>query len=577
MRLFACGRIPLAKRGPMKRLDMLLNDRDRRLVLVVEDNDINREILHALLSKEFDVIEAKDGAEGIKQLEEHYQDLAIILLDLYMPVCDGFEFMRRKRLDERYDSIPTFVVTASGESSDEIACLELGANDFVVKPYNPEIMMNRIHNMIKLRESAALVSQLSHDVVTGLYSKEYFGRVVEETFASDEGAAFDLICSDIVNFRVLNGRYGDRNCDLLLHELASSLVEAIPGRIAAGRIGEGTFAFLIEHQERGWEGKLDSAVAKVPFANLNVRFGIVENVDHSMPVARLYSHATSAMETAKSLHGNVVVYFDDDLHQRQVMEQTIRESMEAALDELQFKVHFQPKCDEHTGKTGGAEALARWTHPELGIVSPALFIPIFERNGFITKLDLFVWEEACKEVVRCAELGLPVVPVSANASRLDFDLPDLADQLAAIADKHGVDHSLLHVELTETAYSDNPEAVTQTMHRLRELGFAIELDDFGSGYSSLVSLNTLPLDIIKLDMSMVQQATALHDFRIVESVIKLAQTLGLKTVVEGVETAEEAAKVRTMGCDYIQGYYYSKPLVREDFERHLAAEQAERS
>ncbi len=557
----------------MNRLDSIRNDNRRRLVLVVEDNELNREILCALLEEEFDVLLAKDGLEGLQQLEEHYQNLALILLDLYMPNCDGFEFLRRKQLDDRYDTVPVFVATASGTSADEITCLKLGANDFVVKPYNPDLMMNRIHNMIRLRESAALVNQLAWDAVTGLYSKEFFNRAVENAFAANPDTAYDMVCSDIANFPALTDRYGERNCDRMLHDLAVSLTDSLPGYVAGGRTGNDTFVFLIQHQERGWEKILDPAVAQVPFANLNVRFGVVENVDHGLPVPQICNRATSAMETVKGLHGNVVAYFDDELHKRQMMEQAIRDTMEEALNELQFAVYFQPKHDVRTNKTGGAEALVRWIHPDLGFISPGLFIPLFERNGFITKLDLYVWEEVCRELQRCSELGLPVVPISVNASRLDFDIPDLPEQLKALADKYGVSHTLLHVELTETAYADNPEAVTETLHRMQAIGFSTELDDFGAGYSSLVSLNTLPLDVMKLDMSMIQQATALNDFRIVESTIKLAQTLGLKTVVEGVETAEEAAKLSSMGCDLIQGYYYSKPLKQEEFEQYLVAEQ----
>ncbi len=559
-------------RGAMNRLDAILTDGTRRLVLVVEDNDVNREILCALLSTQFDVIEAKNGLEGLQQLEEHYRDLAIILLDLYMPECNGFEFMRRKRLDSRYDTIPTFVVTASGESADEITCLELGANDFVVKPYNSEIMLNRIHNMIKLRESAALVNQLSHDAITGLYSKEYFHRAVEDALTADQEAAFDMVSCDISNFKLLNERYGERNCDRLLRDLATALTDVIPDCIAPGRTGGDTFSFLIKHQPRGWESALGAAVAALPYANLNVRFGIVENIDHDMSAIQICNRATSALETVRDRHGNAVAYFDDNLHKRQIMEQAIRENMEKALDELQFSVYFQPQHDVSTGKIGGAEALVRWFHPAIGAIAPDQFIPVFERNGFITKLDLFVWEEACKEIERCLQLGLPVVPISVNTSRLDFDTPDLPVRFASIADKHGVDHSLLHIELTETAYADNPETVFEMLQNLHDAGFSTELDDFGTGYSSLASLNTLPIDVIKLDRSMLQQATALNDFRIVESAIKLGQNLGLKTVVEGVETDEEAARVREMGCDLIQGYYYSKPLCREDFEQYLADE-----
>lgn len=546
----------------------------RRLVLVVEDNDTNREILCALLEGEFDVIQARDGLEGMRQLERHYRDLALILLDLYMPECDGFEFLRRKRQDDRYDTIPLFVCTASSTAADEIACLELGANDFVVKPYNSEIMMNRIHNMIRLRESAALVNQLSRDSLTGLSSREFFFQTVDDVLAGQGDAAFDMVCGDIANFKSLNDRYGERNCDRLLRDLAGALSDAMPALVAAGRTGGDTLAFLIGHQERGWEGALDAAVAQVPFANLNVKFGIVENVDHALPAPQICNRAMSAMEAARGLHGNVVVYFDDDLHQRQLVEQAIRESMEAALDDLQFSVQFQPKHDVRTGEVAGAEALARWFHPEMGSISPGLFIPVFERNGFIAKLDLFVWEEACKEVRRCIDRGLPVVPISVNASRIDFDMPDLPARIAALADEHGVDHALLQVELTETAYADNPEAVTETLSELRARGFTTALDDFGAGYSSLSSLSMLPLDVMKLDMSMVQQATALDDYRVVESAITLARTLGLQTVVEGVETADQAAKVSAMGCDCIQGFFYSKPLDRDDFEQYLAAGQS---
>lgn len=561
--------------GTMNRIDKIHSG--RRLVLVVEDNDINREILCALLEEEFDVIQACNGLEGIQQLEDHYRDLALILLDLYMPECDGFEFLRRKRQDSRYDTIPLFVCTASSTTDDEITCLELGANDFVVKPYNPEIMMNRIHNMIRLRESAALVNQLSQDALTGLSSKEFFFRTVEGMLKSSEGAAFDMVCSDIENFKSLNDRYGEGNCDRLLRDLADALRDVMPACVAAGRTGGDMFSFLIAHQDRGWESALDSAVTQVPFANVNVKFGIVENVDHDMAALQICNRAMSAMETVKGLHGNSVAFFDDEMHQRQLLEQAIREGMEAALDGLQFSVFFQPKYNVLAGKADGAEALVRWSHPELGSISPGLFISIFERNGFITKLDLFVWEEVCKEIRRCIDQGLPVVPISVNASRLDFDVADLPERLAALADKYEVDHSLLHVELTETAYADNPNAVIETLRDLRSKGFAIELDDFGAGYSSLASLSVLPLDVMKLDMSMIRQATALDDFRIVESTIKLAQTLGLKSVVEGVETAEEAAKVRDMGCDYIQGYYYSRPLDRDSFEQYLVTEQAERS
>lgn len=542
-----------------------------RKVLVVEDNDFNRQVLKNVLQDNgFQIVEARDGLEGLEQLSKHYEDLALVLLDVYMPRCDGFEFLHSKGADKRYDTVPVIVATAGGANREEVRCLKLGANDFVLKPYDFEVIINRINNMIRLRESAAIVNQLRWDDTTGLYTKEFFYRAVSEELATHPAGTFDLVCSDVENFKSLNDRYGESNCDALLRELGAWLTDTLPGLVARGRIGGDVFAFLIEHQQRGWEQALGAASEKMPFANVNVKFGIVEKIGRDITVSQACTWAISALETVKGLYGAEVAWFDDELHQKQVMEQIIRESMGDALERREFTVYYQPKHDMHTNKVGGAEALVRWVHPELGFVRPDLFIPVFERNGFITTLDLFVWEEACREIARCRELGLPEIPISINASRLDFDAPNLPTLIAELADRHGVKHELLHVELTETAYSDNPESVKRMLQELKDLGFSTELDDFGSGYSSLVSLNTLPLDVMKLDMSMIRQATALNDYRIVESTINLARVLGLKTVVEGVETADEARRVTEMGCDLIQGYYFSKPLSREEFEAYLA-------
>ena len=539
----------------------------RREILVIEDNDINRQMLCALLMDDFDVIEARDGLEGLEQLEAHYKGLALILLDIYMPRCDGFEFLRAKAADERFKSVPVIVTTAGGSVEDEIACLELGANDFIVKPYNSRVIMNRVSNLIRLRETAVIINMLTWDATSGLYNKEFFYRAVEEALVSVEGE-FDMVATDIENFKSLTERYGEAQCDILLHELAQRLVSEIDGLIAGGRIGTDLYAFLVEHRMRDWEGIVARVGVGLPVPNVNIKAGVVESLDRDLEVHQVCNRAVSALETIKGRYQVSVAYFDDELHRAQLLEQTIRDSMEAAIAEMQFSVFFQPKVVAHTGRVGGAEALVRWFHPEVGFISPGLFVPIFEKNGFITMLDLFVWEEACKEVARLRELGLPQVPISVNASRLDFDMEDLPERFAELADKYGVNHRLMHVELTETAYSDNPDVV-KMLATFKELGFSTELDDFGSGYSSLVSLNTLPLDVMKLDMSMIRKATELDDFRIVESTINLARVLGLKTVVEGVETAEEAARVTEMGCDYIQGYFYSRPLRKEEFEEYL--------
>ncbi|MDO4807947.1 MAG: GGDEF domain-containing phosphodiesterase, partial [Coriobacteriales bacterium] len=373
------------------------------------------------------------------------------------------------------------------------------------------------------------------------------------------------------NFKSLNDRYGRQNCDQLLRDLADRLTDFLPDFMAGGRVGSDTFAFLIRHQaDHEWTSIIPRVSKGLLSANLSVKFGVVEHVDRTLASSLTCDRAIMALEMIKGVFNVDVAWYDDKLRKKQLMEHAIVETMQQALEEHQFVVYYQPKHDLHTNTTGAAEALVRWIHPELGFISPGSFIPLFERNGFITKLDLYICEEVCKEIKRCEDLGLPVVPISFNASRLDFDIPTFAEDVTNLVDKYGIDRSLLHVEITETAYSESPKKVIAALEDLQRDGFLIELDDFGSGYSSLSSLNVLPLDVMKIDMSIIRQAAELNDYRIVHSAIQMAQFLGLTTVAEGVETEDVVQNLKKLGCDLIQGYYYSKPLRQSEFEAYLA-------
>ena len=545
--------------------------RPMRTVLVVEDNDMNREILCSLLEDEYIVLEAENGLIGLEELDRHSGEVSLVMLDVYMPECDGFEFLVRKRKDPRFDTIPVIMMTASNTVDDEIRCLELGANDFITKPYNVEIMKNRMRSMIRIRESSAMLGRLESDSLTGLYSKEFFYHTAEEVLKANPDKRYDVVCSDVENFRTLNDRYGAATCDSFLRSIATDLKERIPGLLFGGRIGADVFAFLLRHREDSWSGILTPEGEETRYGRFTVKYGIFADVDHSLTAASICDRATLALAKIKKKFGVRVAWFDDEMRKLQLREHQIEENMESALAERQFKVFYQPKHNIHTDTTGGAEALVRWIHPEMGFVSPGQFIPLFERNGFITSLDYYIWEEVCKELRRLIDEGFPVVPISINASRMDFEVADLAGDIAALVDKYGLDHSLLHVELTESMYSDNPEKIEKTLKRLHESGFIIELDDFGAGYSSLNSLNTLTLDIMKLDMSLIRQAAATDDYSMLRFCSLLADGMRLKTVVEGVETAEQVAALKVLGCDYIQGYFFSKPLPAKDFEEYLVA------
>jgi EAL domain-containing protein (putative c-di-GMP-specific phosphodiesterase class I) len=205
-------------------------------------------------------------------------------------------------------------------------------------------------------------------------------------------------------------------------------------------------------------------------------------------------------------------------------------------------------------------------------MNPGEFIPLFEENGFVARMDFYIWEEACIALRSWKDKGQPVIPLSVNMSRRDFDVPDIVSKIVALVDKYGLEHELLHIEVTESAISDDPARLEKMVRDLHDRGFIIELDDFGSGYSSIATLNELTLDVLKLDMSLVRKDDPSADNSALKFAVMMGKMLNLKLVAEGVETAEQVERLRGMGCDYIQGYYYSRPLPKAEFEAYLAKE-----
>ena len=206
-------------------------------------------------------------------------------------------------------------------------------------------------------------------------------------------------------------------------------------------------------------------------------------------------------------------------------------------------------------------------------MNPGVFIPLFEQNGFICKLDYYVWEEVCKTLKSWEEQGLRIVPVSVNVSRRDFEDELLAEKVIKLLDKYGVAHENFHVEVTESAYSDNPQRISETIRKFHENGFVVELDDFGTGYSSMTALSDLDLDVMKLDMSLIRNDDPKSDKSVLEFSMQLAKMMQLKTVAEGVETEAQVERISSLGGDYIQGYYYSKPLTVGQFEEYIRNEE----
>ncbi|MEG1777956.1 MAG: EAL domain-containing protein, partial [Angelakisella sp.] len=290
--------------------------------------------------------------------------------------------------------------------------------------------------------------------------------------------------------------------------------------------------------------------------------------DNSISVEEMYNRATLAAKTCKGNYVEFFAYYNDSMSAALLAEQEITNEMNFALENGQFDIYLQPQYNIHTNTPCGAEALVRWIHPRKGILAPDDFIPIFERNGFITKLDYYVWEKTCQCLKKWKEQGIKPYPLSVNVSRVNIYNPNLVETMLKLVRKYELEPELLKLELTESGYTDNPAAMKKVMKQFQSNGFTIMMDDFGSGYSSLSLLKDITIDVLKIDMHFLSQTEDPgRGENIIASVIRMAKWLDIPVIAEGAETGEQVDFLRSVGCDYVQGYYFARPMPISEYEQ----------
>lgn len=554
------------------------NAMGQKHILVVEDNELNREMLTDILSEYYMIHEAENGQEALDILYKRQEEISLILLDVMMPVMDGYTFLKKIRAVPEFSLIPVIVMTQGDSEEDEINALAYGATDFVPKPYRPQIILHRVNGLISFRETAALANQFMYDRLTGLYSSDYFVQRIKDILVQNPDKEYDIICCNIENFKLYNDAFGVVNGDKLLCEMAALFKESVKNEEALSRFRADRFMWIKESEpfyENEFFEKINRKIKQLPSANnLNIKWGVYKITDRTLPAEKMCDRIMLAVDSIKGQYMKYFAMYDETMRDRLLREQDIIDSMAEALVENQFAVYFQPKISLTDGRLAGAEALVRWNHPEKGMISPGEFIPLFEKNGFITQMDQYVWEKTCTLMENWKDKGYPVVPVSVNVSRADFYQADLPVCLNSLVRKYGLAPKDLHLEVTESVYTENTVQILRMIEELRSLGFVIELDDFGSGYSSLNMLNQMELDIMKLDMKFIRsEMMKPEDQGILRFIIELAHSKKLSVVAEGIETSEQVDRIRKLGCDYAQGYYFSKPISESDFEEVLKNER----
>ncbi len=564
------------------------------VALIADDDAVMRLMLSEVaISAGFDVIGVGNGTEAINVAEEADPD--IILLDVNMPELDGYSACERLRATPATSMTPIIVVTGNDDTASVNQAYQSGATDFIAKPINWSLLGYRLRYVLRsarnikaLQTREQKIQRLAYyDTLTELPNREFLREQSEKMFemADRNSQQLVLLYLDLDGFKRVNDTLGHSVGDELLSAVAGRLQESTQNAadetsdVCLARIGGDEFAALARCGDGEAVGRLlaESWVESLagPFRHGETEFymtpsiGISVYPSHGDNFEDLLKSSDTAMYWAKATGPGQYTFFSEQMKTQALEKMSIENGLRDALREDQLDLHYQPKFDVNTGAVTGAEALLRWTHPQLGPISPAKFIPIAEESGLIKQVHQWVVTSVCRQITEWSDKGIDV-PVAVNVSAVEFLHGDPVALLVDACESYGVSPSSLDVEVTESTLMSNVAKATEALNQLNELGFRVSVDDFGTGYSSLAYLKRFNVDALKIDRSFVADvAKDPEDGAICSAIIALANSLHLSVVAEGVETLEQYDWLVSQGCDCVQGFLVGRPLPATDFEKLL--------
>jgi len=416
---------------------------------------------------------------------------------------------------------------------------------------------------------------LQKDALTGINNRRGFYSSAAALIQGNPEEEFVICCINIDKFKLVNDLFGTYEGDKLLVYMSNHLRDFVGDYGTIARLTADNFAICLPNEPDIYDkitGVLDDWFFDYPLSvNIITRCGFYHVHDPNIQVSIMCDRANLAILEIKGSYEKSYAVYDEKIRRRILQEQEILNEMKSALETHQFTVYYQPKFNMESGKLIGSEALVRWIHPEKGIISPGVFVPVFEKNGFISALDQYVWECVCRDLREWIDEGYTVCPVSINVSRAELYNKDLTAFLISLVEKYSIPQNYLQLEITESAVTDDPEQMIRMVMDLKSSGFVILMDDFGSGYSSLNTLKDVPVDVLKLDLKFLYNMD--HNVKanyILKSVVEMAMRLDLIVIAEGVETETQAAFLKSIGCIRAQGYLYAKPMPKKEIEIFLS-------
>jgi diguanylate cyclase (GGDEF)-like protein len=589
-----------------------------KTILLIDDDESTLEIVTELLSDEYNIVAVNSGEEGLRHaLGPIKPDL--ILLDVVMPIMDGYQVCKALKQNAISEDIPVIFLTVKGESDNEQLGFETGAVDYISKPFTHAIIKARVNTHIKLhsalnelkdygdnlekivvertsqleeevierrKREVQLRYQATHDQLTGLPNRLLFHEHLIQSCKSARRheSKFALILIDLDRFKDINDSMGHHFGDQILKNVSSRLVKSIRDADMVARLGGDEFTLILDDIKSRDDvinivKKIFDAVAK-PYhidndnkhlekydSRMSASIGITLFPDDSDDPDVMLKFADMAMYNAKERGRNAYAFYSPTMATT-IMDRINREKdLYKTLENNEFYICYQPIIDIQSNKIVGVEALLRWPHKEQGLIPPNIFIPIAEESDLITVIDEWVIENASREFENWIGLGIGDIHLSINLSRRQFERNNgPANRILSVLGKSNVPTSRLHLEITESLILDDNDSVIAELKTLRDNGVKLYIDDFGIGYSSLSCLQRFPIDALKIDRAFIRNMCSNENgTALVKGIITMARSLGMEVIAEGVETEDQRNLLLELGCNFIQGYYFSKPLISDEF------------
>ena len=567
------------------------------VILVVDDEPNNFEVIEALLAAEnYKLHSATSGKEALEILASVQPDL--ILLDIAMPEMDGLAVCQKIKAMPQWQSIPIIIVTAVTGKLVLAKCLETGADDFISKPVSGLELRARVRSMLRIRQqhqqlsafnthleatvqerTEQLQTMIAQDSLTKLPSRTKLLEKLAECLARKD-STLAVIMLDCDQFHLVNGSFGHMFGDKLLVAISQRLLKKIPPSHILARLGEDEFCWVVNPISEANATAIDSVIQTIsnsfqqPFLvegceiYMTASMGIAFSQEHYQTEAQLLQAADTAMYQAKLKGKGSVQIFSPQMHVQIHDRLTLETELQRALHNQEFTAFYQPIIHLETLKIVGFEALIRWQHPEKGILPPGLFIPSIEASGLIEPVGILIFQKACQQLQIWQQRGWPELTMSINVSPRQFNSPNLLDSIDQVLTETQVNPACLKLEITESAIMGSVDNATALTKELQARQIQVSIDDFGTGYSSLKYLNCFLVNNLKIDRSFIKEFTSERThYPIVNTIVALAQELGLSIIAEGIETQQQLLWLQNLKCDFGQGYFFSKPLPASEIEK----------